>query len=238
MFRNRILYEGKLKIEGSTPKIEGTYERGRVELIRRRGLKKERNVTEILSSINKTEDHHRSLISTTPSTSIMKKYVVMHVSFLISLLNRITYNTYHYHPCHFLMSLTPNNTNNVLNSHSNRYTLFLSGVLIGGVVDANAQEALQRFREDHKVTQEQHDMTLKSLGVTKAEFNMMKTTKDTRPSKSTEDADMCKICFAERIDAVILPCGHFAICRVCGAKLDECPICRQEIHKIQVVYRS
>ena len=93
MFRNRILYEGKLKIEGSTPKIEGTYERGRVELIRRRGLKKERNVTEILSSINKTEDHHRSLISTTPSTSIMKKYVVMHVSFLISLLNRITYTT-------------------------------------------------------------------------------------------------------------------------------------------------
>ena len=104
-------------------------------------------------------------------------------------------------------------------------------------MDANAQEALQRFREDHKVTQEQHDMTLKSLGVTKAEFNMMKTTKDT-PSKSTEDADMCKICFAERIDAVILPCGHFAICRVCGAKLDECPICRQDIQRIQVVYRS
>ena len=188
MFRNRIMYQGTLNIQASgIPKIEGTYERGRVMLTRRRGLKKERNVTEILSSI-KVED--RSLISTTLSSSIMKKY-----------------------------------------------TLFLSGVLIGGVVDSNAQEALERFREDHKVTQEQHDMTLKSLGVTKAEFNMMKTTKDV-PSKSTEDTDMCKICYAERIDAVILPCGHFAICRVCGAKLDECPICRQEIQKIQVVYRS
>jgi hypothetical protein len=189
MFKNRIMYQGTLLVKDGVPTITGSYDRGRVVLTRRRGLKKERNVTEILSSIN----NDRSMTSsvTLPSFAIMKKY-----------------------------------------------TLFLSGVLIGGTVDANAQEALRRFRADHKVTQEQHDMTLKSLGVTKAEFNLMKT-KDTSDAATSEsDVDMCKICFAERIDAVILPCGHFAICRTCGAKLDECPICRQDIERVQVVYRS
>lgn len=36
------------------------------------------------------------------------------------------------------------------------------------------------------------------------------------PRKVQEEDDMCAICFSSRINTVILPCGHFAICADCG----------------------
>lgn len=52
--------------------------------------------------------------------------------------------------------------------------------------------------------------------------------------------DTCKICFVNEINAVILPCGHFAICTICGQSLKgkRCPICRKNIRRIQQIFRS
>jgi len=52
------------------------------------------------------------------------------------------------------------------------------------------------------------------------------------------EENLCKICFENPIDCVILRCGHMAICISCGTSLHACPICRNEITEVIKVFRS
>ena len=56
------------------------------------------------------------------------------------------------------------------------------------------------------------------------------------------DEDLCKICYDKKIDALILPCAHFAVCLDCSRSLtghtNQCPICRGNIEKVQPVFRA
>mmetsp|Transcript_30527 Transcript_30527/g.98362 ORF Transcript_30527/g.98362 Transcript_30527/m.98362 type:complete len:571 (+) Transcript_30527:806-2518(+) len=45
----------------------------------------------------------------------------------------------------------------------------------------------------------------------------------------------CKVCFDRRIQTVLIPCGHEALCKKCSKKIKVCPICRKEVKKVQVV---
>uniref|UniRef100_K3W885 RING-type domain-containing protein n=1 Tax=Globisporangium ultimum (strain ATCC 200006 / CBS 805.95 / DAOM BR144) TaxID=431595 RepID=K3W885_GLOUD len=36
----------------------------------------------------------------------------------------------------------------------------------------------------------------------------------------------CVICLEGALAAVLLPCRHFCVCRVCLDEIDQCPICR------------
>lgn len=54
----------------------------------------------------------------------------------------------------------------------------------------------------------------------------------------SDDSNMCKICWDEPIDCVLLDCGHMTTCTACGKRLNECPICRQFIVKCVHVFRS
>jgi len=58
-----------------------------------------------------------------------------------------------------------------------------------------------------------------------------------RPPGGPSEADICKLCYSAVIDAVILPCGHFAVCYDCGTNLDVCPFDRLHITKLQPIYR-
>lgn len=118
------------------------------------------------------------------------------------------------------------------------YMLFLSGVVVGGVIDSSAQEALFKFRTKHAVSDSEHEHALKSLGLTKAQFSMMMRGHLSSQFAGPASEDVCKICFTERINAVILPCGHFCCCNICGEKVKECPMCRVGISKIQPIFRS
>jgi len=55
---------------------------------------------------------------------------------------------------------------------------------------------------------------------------------------NNDEKDVCKICFVNDINCVIIPCGHFANCLSCGKRLRNCPICRQPIMKVQEVFRA
>jgi baculoviral IAP repeat-containing protein 2/3 len=39
----------------------------------------------------------------------------------------------------------------------------------------------------------------------------------------------CKICMAEEVGVVFLPCGHLLTCVMCAPALSTCPLCRQPI---------
>ena len=82
---------------------------------------------------------------------------------------------------------------------------------------------------------QEHEQALTALGFTRADFSMMIQEED-----DSQEKDTCKICFVNEINAVILPCGHFAICTVCGQSLKgkRCPICRKGIKRIQQIFRS
>lgn len=48
---------------------------------------------------------------------------------------------------------------------------------------------------------------------------------DERRFKNVE----CKICMAEEVGVVFLPCGHLMSCVMCAPAMDTCPLCRQQI---------
>lgn len=48
---------------------------------------------------------------------------------------------------------------------------------------------------------------------------------DERRLKNVE----CKICMAEEVGVVFLPCGHLLTCVMCAPALSTCPLCRQPI---------
>jgi len=51
------------------------------------------------------------------------------------------------------------------------------------------------------------------------------------------DSDICRICYTAPIDCVFLPCGHLAVCTDCAKKLEFCPYDRQQIRRLQPVFR-
>ena len=64
-------------------------------------------------------------------------------------------------------------------------------------------------------------------------------------NNDADDKDTCKICFTEKINAVILPCGHFALCIDCAKNLlrrnprnTKCPICRNAVTNITQIYKA
>lgn len=48
---------------------------------------------------------------------------------------------------------------------------------------------------------------------------------DERRLKNVE----CKICMAEEVGVVFLPCGHLLSCVMCAPAMVTCPLCRQQI---------
>lgn len=46
----------------------------------------------------------------------------------------------------------------------------------------------------------------------------------------------CVVCFEEKREVVIDPCGHFGLCKKCSQILRKCPICRCKINKGLTVF--
>ncbi len=53
-----------------------------------------------------------------------------------------------------------------------------------------------------------------------------------------DDDSLCKICFENPMDSVLIPCGHIISCVSCASALKECAVCRYEIKQVVKVYKS
>ncbi|KAF2975885.1 hypothetical protein EK904_008942 [Melospiza melodia maxima] len=51
-----------------------------------------------------------------------------------------------------------------------------------------------------------------------------------------QEEKLCKICMAKDVSVVFIPCGHLVACKECAQLLNECPLCRKDIMKIQEVF--
>ncbi|XP_022777000.1 uncharacterized protein LOC111318409 isoform X4 [Durio zibethinus] len=47
---------------------------------------------------------------------------------------------------------------------------------------------------------------------------------------------LCRVCFEEQINVVLLPCRHHVLCSTCCEKCKRCPICRVSIEERLLVY--
>lgn len=55
-------------------------------------------------------------------------------------------------------------------------------------------------------------------------------------SKQNRESRLCVVCQERRKSHVLTPCWHFALCARCSKEVDDCPMCRQKIHKRQRVF--
>ena len=60
--------------------------------------------------------------------------------------------------------------------------------------------------------------------------------------KTKEKDDLCVVCFSSPINAILLTCGHMALCYKCAIKefkrSKKCVICRQEIREVIQTYKA
>jgi hypothetical protein len=61
---------------------------------------------------------------------------------------------------------------------------------------------------------------------------------DGEEDEAGEEVDMCKICFENKCDSVILWCGHVCVCMKCARLLKECPFCRQPVAQVVKIYKT
>lgn len=56
--------------------------------------------------------------------------------------------------------------------------------------------------------------------------------------KNMQHINICSICFTNKINTIILPCGHVSCCDYCLDKLEDhkCPICRVEIRTFRKLF--
>lgn len=51
-----------------------------------------------------------------------------------------------------------------------------------------------------------------------------------------QESFLCRVCMDSEISTVLCPCGHMTCCQSCANRLEECPLCRTEIQKIQTIF--
>nr|VDD22346.1 unnamed protein product [Brassica oleracea] len=53
---------------------------------------------------------------------------------------------------------------------------------------------------------------------------------------SQQEKNLCKVCFENPVNMVLLPCKHYVLCSTCCKKCKTCPICRELIKLRMPVY--
>lgn len=57
---------------------------------------------------------------------------------------------------------------------------------------------------------------------------------DSAPPAALPDDDaapnlLCKVCFSEEMNVVLMPCRHLAVCERCSGRVSSCPICHSHV---------
>jgi len=62
------------------------------------------------------------------------------------------------------------------------------------------------------------------------EENEETTKSDPPPAQKDEEDDRnCVVCLDARFELIFMPCGHSCCCGNCGEKVEQCPLCREDI---------
>lgn len=56
------------------------------------------------------------------------------------------------------------------------------------------------------------------------------------PTPVISGNQLCKICYVEKYNTAIIPCGHMVTCSNCVKQINKCPMCRKKIDKILKIF--
>lgn len=109
------------------------------------------------------------------------------------------------------------------------------GVLEKHELLAKAIRLVRDKQNNDRIFKEQTDIS----GQSSPKISENTNTQDKDENEDTGDIekDVCKICWDATIDCVLLECGHMATCTSCAKKLNECPICRENVVRCVHVFR-
>lgn len=66
----------------------------------------------------------------------------------------------------------------------------------------------------------------------------VKSCSDLSSDNNLTDTKWCKICYANELNTIFLPCGHVIACAKCASSVDKCPACRKPFSQLQRIYFS
>lgn len=65
----------------------------------------------------------------------------------------------------------------------------------------------------------------------------MNGTKDDSEDEDSARKNLCRICFDQPANTIVLPCGHQAFCKDCASQLEACAFDRRPISQVVPVFR-
>ncbi|CAD8165429.1 unnamed protein product [Paramecium octaurelia] len=74
--------------------------------------------------------------------------------------------------------------------------------------------------------------------IKKIENQLVKTLKQISLYKDSMIQKNCVICMQKEYSMIISPCGHICVCEDCSKQINQCPIDREKITKMQKAYLS
>jgi len=120
----------------------------------------------------------------------------------------------------------------------NLYEEYLKGLTADPSINTAEVEHLRRYREQRKITEEEHKKVIQKLGYDEQSFDKLKSFVDT-----TTNDDECIVCFNPPKDQMIIPCNHICLCPNCVNEYytqpyDDkvCPLCEKSIQDIKQVF--
>ena len=222
-------------------KIEGKYAKGVISLKKKRDFSHKGGFS--LASMN----HHNDYGSKNDGNVTSKDYLDPITGLSKSKGNRNSYTKSNENTAldDDRMNRASSSTISINDLRLPKYEMFLAGMLSSGrQLNAKDQLNLATFRKQNNITDDEHWRVVKTIGYSKGDFNALLDCSGDGDVDS-EDNDTCKICFTEKINAVILPCGHLALCVDCGRNLlrisqenAKCPICRNAVSNITQIYKA
>nr|XP_031825306.1 E3 ubiquitin-protein ligase rififylin [Nomia melanderi] len=90
---------------------------------------------------------------------------------------------------------------------------------------------LSTNRVDYKGCTERYELLDKA-------WRLWQEYKQSKTNTETVDENLCKICWDEPIECVILECGHMVCCLNCGKQMSECPICKQYVVRVIRIFKA
>mmetsp|Transcript_19615 Transcript_19615/g.27378 ORF Transcript_19615/g.27378 Transcript_19615/m.27378 type:complete len:533 (-) Transcript_19615:20-1618(-) len=118
------------------------------------------------------------------------------------------------------------------NNGIEKYKAFLQGIVLSKKLSSGQLQALSDFRIKHEISTDDHENSLKQIGLTVDAFEKMKVSED-----DVDDKELCKICYEREMNCTLVPCGHM-VCMQCSGRIKRCPHCRVSFQRVQKLFRS
>lgn len=117
----------------------------------------------------------------------------------------------------------------------NLYKEFIRGITADETITTAAFEQFTLYRKEKKITDPEHEMVIKELGWTLAQFDGMKRF-DQKDKKDSE----CVVCLDKPKDHVIMNCMHLCLCEDCAVDFSKpgamCPLCSKKVRKVVRIF--